>query len=57
MSLYTHDEVCKGCIFSKWISAEEFWDNKKRFARCTLFAESSVDSSSGECLQKEEKED
>ena len=55
MSLFTHEEVCKDCVFSRWIPAESFWDEKSRFAKCEIHAENQVDSASGTCPSREEE--
>lgn len=49
MSLFTHDEVCDGCLSANWIDSNLFWDNKRRFAKCSKKAETDVDAVSGTC--------
>jgi hypothetical protein len=53
MSLYAHEEVCRDCVFARWIPGEEFWNGKPRFARCGLAREEDIDPLRGKCESRQ----
>jgi hypothetical protein len=52
MSLYSYEEICRGCKHAQWIAAGNFWDGQPRFARCSIGAEQEVDGCDCTCPKK-----
>ena len=54
MALYSSEEVCIGCKFSRWHHCEYCSTKTKRFCHCWLGSEHEIDHVLGKCPDYEE---
>lgn len=52
MSLFSHEEICDGCIRARWIDGKEFWNGERRFKECSGGYEQTVNHATGRCPHK-----